>query len=271
MTTPYVLEVTEVGKKYIINHQAEIQTLRDLIGSNFKKISRLINKKNVEDINSESTATSLLTTKQPTEDFWALKDISFKIKAGERVGIMGKNGAGKSTLLKILSRITTPTTGSIISRGQVTSLLEVGTGFHPDLTGRENVFLNGSIMGMTKSEIKNKFNQIVEFSEVEKFLDTPVKHYSSGMQVRLAFSVAAHLTPDILILDEVLSVGDYHFQQKCIKRMEEISQSGCTVIFVSHNIDAIEKYCKRAILLVDGKVKLDTDNMNDALALYKQL
>ena len=184
---------------------------------------------------------------------------------------MGKNGAGKSTLLKILSRITTPTTGNIITRGKITSLLEVGTGFHPDLTGRENVFLNGSIMGMSRSEIKRKFDQIVEFSEVEKFLDTPVKHYSSGMQVRLAFSVAAHLTPDILILDEVLSVGDHQFQQKCIKRMEEISNSGCTVIFVSHNIDAIEKYCKRAILLVNGQVHLDTHDMQHALSLYKEL
>lgn len=271
MTAPYILEAYNVSKKYVINHQAEIQTLRDLVGNNFKKLSDYFRGDRSEENSNRFETNSALNNKQPSEDFWALKDITFKIKAGERVGIMGKNGAGKSTLLKILSRITTPTSGNIITRGNITSLLEVGTGFHPDLTGRENVFLNGSIMGMSRSEIKSKFDQIVEFSEVEKFLDTPVKHYSSGMQVRLAFSVAAHLTPDILILDEVLSVGDYQFQQKCIKRMEEISQSGCTVIFVSHNIDAIEKYCKRAILLVNGQIQIDTQDMSYALSIYKEL
>lgn len=271
MTTPFILEVSNIGKKYVINHQTEFQTLRDLLGNNFKKLTQVFSQTNPSDFDSSKNSSLLLKSKQPTEDFWALEHISFNIEAGERVGIMGKNGAGKSTLLKILSRITTPTTGNIITRGKITSLLEVGTGFHPDLTGRENVFLNGSIMGMSRSEIKRKFDQIVEFSEVEKFLDTPVKHYSSGMQVRLAFSVAAHLTPDILILDEVLSVGDHQFQQKCIKRMEEISNSGCTVIFVSHNIDAIEKYCKRAILLVNGKIHLDTHDMHRALSLYKEL
>ena len=189
------------------------------------------------------------------EEFWALKDISFDIKQGDRVGIIGRNGAGKSTLLKILSRITEPTTGRIRIRGRVSSLLEVGTGFHPELTGRENIFLNGAILGMSKAEIKSKFDEIVAFAEVEKFLDTPVKRYSSGMYVRLAFAVAAHLEPEILVVDEMLAVGDAQFQKKCIDRMDEVSREGKTVLFVSHNFPAVQRLCNRGILLESGTVK----------------
>ncbi len=189
------------------------------------------------------------------EEFWALRDVSLTIGAGERFGIIGRNGAGKSTLLKILSRITEPTTGSVRIHGRVSSLLEVGTGFHPELTGRENVFLNGAILGMTKAEIARKFDEIVEFAGVEKFLDTPVKRFSSGMYVRLAFAIAAHLEPEILIVDEVLAVGDAEFQKKCIGKMQDVSTSeGRTVLFVSHNMDAIQRLCSRCVLLEMGRV-----------------
>ncbi|HMM19588.1 MAG TPA: ABC transporter ATP-binding protein [Selenomonadales bacterium] len=187
--------------------------------------------------------------------FWALKDVSFDVKQGEVVGIIGRNGAGKSTLLKILSRVTGPTTGSVKIKGRVASLLEVGTGFHPELTGRENVYLNGTILGMRKQEIDRKFDEIVDFAEIEKFIDTPVKRYSSGMYVRLAFAVAAHLDPEILIVDEVLAVGDADFQKKCLGKMGDVSQAGRTVLFVSHNMGAVRKLCKRAILLLHGKLK----------------
>lgn len=263
MNNRIVLEANNIGKKYIINHQAEIDSIRSLISNKLKSLTNNILNKQIENKHK-----SHINTRAQKEDFWALKNISFQVRAGDRLGIIGRNGAGKSTLLKILSRITTPTEGELITRGKITSLLEVGTGFHPDLTGRENVFLNGSIMGMSKNEIKEKFDQIVDFSEVERFLDTPVKHYSSGMQVRLAFSVAAHLSPDILILDEVLSVGDQKFQEKCIKRMEEINNSGCTVIFVSHSVDAVKKYCKRSILLSAGGILIDTENVTSALEMY---
>ncbi len=188
-------------------------------------------------------------------EFWALKDVSFEIKKGEAVGIIGKNGAGKSTLLKILSRITEPTKGSIVINGRVSSLLEVGTGFHPELTGRENIFLNGTILGMTRREVKAKFEEIVDFSGIEKFLDTPVKHYSSGMYVRLAFAVAAHLEPEILIIDEVLAVGDSVFQAKCLNKMTEVAKSGKTILFVSHNMQAIKNLCNKAILIENGEIK----------------
>src|ERR1035437_1853413 len=181
-----------------------------------------------------------------SEDFWALQDVSFEVKQGEVVGIIGRNGAGKSTLLKILSRITEPTEGRVRIKGRVASLLEVGTGFHPELTGRENIFLNGAILGMTRAEIRKKFDEIVAFAEVEKFLDTPVKHYSSGMYVRLAFAVAAHLEPEILVVDEVLAVGDAEFQKKCLCRMQEVSEQGRTVLFVSHNMGAVMELCSRA-------------------------
>ncbi len=189
------------------------------------------------------------------EDFWALRDVSFDLEAGEVLGIIGRNGAGKSTLLKILSRITSPTTGRVELRGRVGSLLEVGTGFHPELTGRENVFLNGSILGMTRREIGRKFDEIVAFAEVEKFLDTPVKRYSSGMYVRLAFAVAAHLEPEILIVDEVLAVGDVEFQRKCLNKMGDVAGHGRTVLFVSHNMVAVQNLCRRGVLLEQGRVK----------------
>ena len=192
------------------------------------------------------------------EDFWALKDVSFEIKAGDVVGIIGRNGAGKSTLLKILSRITEPTEGRITLNGRVASLLEVGTGFHPELTGRENIYLNGTILGMMRREITKKFDEIVAFAEVEKFLDTPVKRYSSGMYVRLAFAVAAHLEPEILIVDEVLAVGDAQFQKKCLGKMQDVSrQEGRTVLFVSHNMSAITSLCNRVILLNKGTVQFN--------------
>ncbi len=195
--------------------------------------------------------------RQGTETIWALKDVSFEVKEGEVVGIIGRNGAGKSTLLKILSRITEPTAGHAEIHGRVGSLLEVGTGFHPELTGRENIYLNGAILGMKKAEIKRKFDEIVAFAETEKFLDTPVKHYSSGMYVRLAFAVAAHLEPEILIVDEVLAVGDARFQKKCLNKMQDVGRQGRTILFVSHTMQAITRLCERVILLDEGKVLKD--------------
>ena len=196
------------------------------------------------------------------QDFWALQDINFEIKRGEAVGIIGRNGAGKSTLLKILSRITEPTKGRFEIFGRVSSLLEVGTGFHPELTGRENVYLNGTILGMKRREVKAKFDEIVAFSGVEKFIDTPVKHYSSGMQVRLAFAVAAHLEPEILIIDEVLAVGDAEFQKKCLGKMEDVTGEGRTVLFVSHNMGAVQALCNRGILLDNGQVRFSGSPKN---------
>lgn len=191
-----------------------------------------------------------------SESFWALKDVTFEVRQGEVLGIIGRNGAGKSTLLKILSRITEPTTGRITLRGRVASLLEVGTGFHPELTGRENIFLNGAILGMKREEIRAKFDEIVDFAGVEKFLDTPVKRYSSGMYVRLAFAVAAHLEPEILIIDEVLAVGDAEFQQKCLGKMQAVAKSGRTVLFVSHNLGQVRSLCTSTVLMKDGQVAL---------------
>ena len=242
-----VIRVENLGKKYIISHQqdgkASYKTLREAVTDSIKSIgSRVIEtKKNISSPNRE--------------EFWALNDVSFEIKQGDRVGIIGRNGAGKSTLLKVLSRITEPTNGRISIKGRVASLLEVGTGFHPELTGRENIYLNGAILGMSKVEIKKKFDEIVEFAEVEKFLDTPVKRYSSGMYVRLAFAVAAHLEPEILIVDEVLAVGDAQFQKKCLGKMQDVSESeGRTVLFVSHNMDAIQRLCSHCIMLERGKL-----------------
>jgi lipopolysaccharide transport system ATP-binding protein len=241
-----VIRVENLGKKYIIGHQQQERytALRDVITNKVKSLGSLINPQ----AKNENPA---------FEEFWALKDVSFDIKQGDRVGIIGRNGAGKSTLLKILSRITEPTKGSIKIKGRVASLLEVGTGFHPELTGRENIFLNGAILGMGKEEIKRKFDEIVAFAEVEKFLDTPVKRYSSGMYVRLAFAVAAHLEPEILIVDEVLAVGDAQFQKKCLGKMEDVGKEGRTVIFVSHQMAAIQKLCSRTIVLSNGVVKFD--------------
>ena len=190
-------------------------------------------------------------------EFWALRDVSFDISRGERVGVIGRNGAGKSTLLKIVSRVTEPTEGTLKGKGRVATLLEVGTGFHPELTGRENIFLSGAVLGMKRSEILRRFDEIVAFSELERFLDTPVKHYSSGMYVRLGFAVAAHLEPDILVVDEVLAVGDLAFQKKCLGRMSEVAGEGRTVLFVSHNMNAVKSLCTRAILIDNGRVAVD--------------
>ena len=213
----------------------------------------------------------VLARRQPDlvreERFWALRDITFDVNPGDVVGIMGRNGAGKSTLLKIMSRITDPSEGHIKIRGRLASLLEVGTGFHPELTGRENIFLNGAILGMRKTEIISKFDEIVAFSEVERFLETPVKHYSSGMYVRLAFAVAAHLNPEILVVDEVLAVGDMAFQKKCLGKMNEVSQGGRTVLFVSHNMVAVENLCHRGIVLSHGKLTFD-GNAKEAINFY---
>jgi homopolymeric O-antigen transport system ATP-binding protein len=239
-----VISVENLSKKYIIGHKQERHdTLRDALANGMKRFARKL-----------SHPFSASQDDPAHEEFWALRDVSFDIRQGERVGIIGRNGAGKSTLLKILSRITEPTSGKASIRGRVASLLEVGTGFHPQLTGRENIFLNGAILGMSKAEISKKFDEIVAFAEIEKFLDTPVKRYSSGMYVRLAFAVAAHLEPEILIVDEVLAVGDAQFQQKCLGKMEEVGKEGRTVLFVSHNMAVINRLCPRCVYLERGRV-----------------
>ncbi|NVN97992.1 MAG: ATP-binding cassette domain-containing protein [Geobacteraceae bacterium] len=211
-----------------------------------------------EDPNSQISSLNSHPSSE-VDRFWALQDVSFEVKRGDLIGIIGRNGAGKSTLLKILSKVTTPTRGQVTYKGRIASLLEVGTGFHPELTGRENIFLNGAILGMGKDEIRRKFDEIVDFAEVEKFIDTPVKRYSSGMYVRLAFGVAAHLEPEILIVDEVLAVGDAQFQKKCLGKMGEVGKDGRTVLFVSHNMAAVESLCQRALLLDYGKVDIIDD------------
>jgi ABC-type polysaccharide/polyol phosphate transport system ATPase subunit len=230
------IRVEGLGKRYRLAHGQERAAYRTLRDSIMKFVTAPLRKRGT------------------VEEFWALNDVSFEVQPGEVVGIIGRNGAGKSTLLKILSRITKPTTGKVEINGRVGSLLEVGTGFHPELTGRENVYLNGSILGMSHKEIEKKFDEIVAFAEVEKFLDTPVKRYSSGMYVRLAFAVAAHLEPEILIVDEVLSVGDYAFQAKSRARMEEMRDSGRTIVFVSHNLQAVTELCNTAIVLNEGQI-----------------
>jgi lipopolysaccharide transport system ATP-binding protein len=239
-----VIRVENLSKKYMIGHQKQERyvALRDVLTDSVKSFAQKIlhPRQKVED--------------PAYEEFWALKDVSFEIKQGDRVGIIGRNGAGKSTLLKILSRITEPTSGKISIKGRVASLLEVGTGFHAELSGRENIFLNGAILGMGRAEIKKKFDEIVDFAEVEKFIDTPVKRYSSGMYVRLAFAVAAHLEPEILIVDEVLAVGDAQFQKKCLGKMEDVGRNGRTVIFVSHQTGAINQLCTKAVLLNKGSI-----------------
>lgn len=246
--------VENLAKRFLIGHQSfspgqkpRYTALRDVIGRELRNFSR----KTVDVLRGRQVVQG-----DDIEEFWALKDINFEVKQGEVLGIVGRNGAGKSTLLKILSRITEPSAGRVLLRGRVSSLLEVGTGFHNELSGRENIFLNGAILGMTQREIKKKFDEIVSFAEVEKFLDTPVKHFSSGMYVRLAFAVAAHLEPEILIVDEVLAVGDTEFQKKCLGKMNDFSRSqGRTVLFVSHNLEAVLKLCTRAILLEDGNLR----------------
>jgi len=234
-----VIEIHNLSKSYTISHRPPYETFRDSAVELIKKPFYLLSRKNKA---------------IKTEEFWALKNINISIHKGEKIGIIGKNGAGKSTLLKILSQITHPTTGEIVLRGRVASLLEVGTGFHPELTGRENIYLNGAILGMKQKEIAKKFDEIVAFSEIEKFLDTPVKRYSSGMYVRLAFAVAAHLEPEILIVDEVLAVGDAQFQKKCLGKMEEVGKQGRTIIFVSHNMGVVNQLCEKCILIENGKI-----------------
>jgi len=240
-----IITIKNIGKKYNITHQrGGYITLRDTIMNILRSPFAFVKKKAKQVVGLEVK-----------EEFWALKHVDLEIKKGEIVGIIGANGAGKSTLLKILSQITPPTTGEIKIRGKVGSLLEVGTGFHPELTGRENIFLNGAILGMGRKEVASKFDRIVEFAGIQQFLDTPVKYYSSGMYVRLAFSVAAHMEPDILIIDEVLAVGDAEFQRKCLGKMDEVTkQDGRTILFVSHNLEAVEKLCTRTVLLRKGEV-----------------
>lgn len=228
------VSVRGLGKRYTIGHQIASNTLRDVLSASIKKVGK--------------------SSSKSAEEFWALKDVSFDVYKGEALGIVGSNGAGKSTILKILSRIIEPTEGEVNIEGRVASLLEVGTGFHPELSGRENVYFNGSILGMKKSEIDKRFDEIVAFSEIERFIDTPVKFYSSGMYVRLAFAIAAHLDPEVLIIDEALAVGDINFQQKCIAKMRETAQSGKTVIFVTHSMNIVEEICDRAIYLKDGRL-----------------
>ena len=239
------ITVESLSKRYLVGHQFARQahrlTFRDMMAREVRNFAR----KALDLVHGRQVVQG-----DEVEEFWALKDVSFEVKQGEVVGIIGRNGAGKSTLLKILSRITEPTEGRVLLRGRVASLLEVGTGFHPELTGRENIFLNGAILGMTQREIRRKFDEIVAFAEVEKFLDTPVKRYSSGMYVRLAFAVAAHLEPEILIVDEVLAVGDAEFQKKCLGKMYEVAGGGRTVLFVSHNLAAIESLCDSCVGLI---------------------
>ncbi len=243
--------VENLFKRYLIGHRFASRdkwsTLRDVVGREIRNFTR----KAADVVRGRQVVQG-----DAVEEFWALKDVSFEVEQGEVLGIIGRNGAGKSTLLKILSRITEPTKGLISLSGRVASLLEVGTGFHPELTGRENIFLNGAILGMTQREIRRKFDEIVAFAGVEQFLDTPVKHYSSGMYVRLAFAVAAHLEPEILIVDEVLAVGDAEFQKKCLGKMDDVSRKdGRTVLFVSHNMEAVLKLCTRAVLLDAGCIR----------------
>ena len=255
------IKVENLSKRYRIGLKEKTEdTFVGAVGSilksplqNFKRLQRL---------------TNLNDSQENSEDIiWALRDISFEVKKGEVIGIMGANGAGKSTLLKIIAQITHPTNGSVELNGRVASLLEVGTGFHPELTGRENIYLNGTILGMTKKEIDHKLEQIVDFSGVEKFLDTPIKKYSSGMHVRLAFSVAAHLDPEILLIDEVLAVGDAEFQSKCLEKMKMISRSGKTILFVSHNIHNIQSICKNGVLLTNGAAS-SVMGINKTISLY---
>ena len=252
MNSDVVIRADRLGKQYLIGHFARRErylALRDVVAAKFRRIGRAA-------VNFASGRPMIPGDK--VEELWALRDVSFEIKRGEVAGIIGPNGAGKSTLLKILSRITAPSAGRATIHGRVASLLEVGTGFHPELTGRENIFLNGAILGMSRQEVKSKFDEIVAFADIERFLDTPVKRYSSGMHVRLGFAVAAHLEPEILIVDEVLAVGDAAFQKKCLGKMHEVSsQDGRTVLFVSHNLTAVESLCSRALLLQSGMLALD--------------
>lgn len=252
MSKSKVVEINNISKKYYISHEhkASYTTLVETLSSQARDVMRRFRCR---------FSSSKIGYSTQGEEFWALKDVTFSIDEGDRFGIIGRNGAGKSTLLKILSRIIEPTAGEIKIHGKITSLLEVGTGFHPELTGRENIFLNGAILGMSKHEIVRKFDEIVAFAEIEKFLDTPVKRYSSGMYTRLGFAIAAHLDPHVLILDEVLAVGDSMFQAKCLNKMKELGQSGRTVIFVSHSPESVAQLCNKAIYLENGRIKEQGD------------
>jgi lipopolysaccharide transport system ATP-binding protein len=250
-----VIRVENLGKRYRIGERERYLALRDMLARAISAPARIFKPRGTSSPNGDPT------------HIWALKDVSFDVHQGEVVGIIGRNGAGKSTLLKILARITKPTEGRAQVKGRVGSLLEVGTGFHPELTGRENVFLSGAILGMRKTEIERKFEEIVAFAEIEKFIETPVKYYSSGMYLRLAFAVAAHLDPEIVIIDEVLAVGDQRFQDKCLKKMGEVRQHGRTVLFVSHSMLAIRRLCTRVLVLEQGGVRQDSDPMS-AIAGY---
>lgn len=257
-----VISVKNLSKVYLIGHKySKKEKYASLRGVIVKNISDLF-RKTMDMIHGRQ-----LVQGDEVEEFYALKDVSFNINRGDRVGILGRNGAGKSTLLKILSRITEPTNGQVKIQGRIASLLEVGTGFHQELSGRENIYLNGAILGMNRSEIDAKFSEIVEFSEVEKFIDTPVKHYSSGMYMRLAFSVAAHLESEILIVDEVLAVGDVNFQKKCLGKLDEISNEGRTVLYVSHNIESIKKLCNVGILMSNGSL-VDINDIDSIIERY---
>lgn len=260
MDSDIAIRVEGLGKKYVIGHQIAERggTLREALvrgASNFARMGKAM------------LSGAPMVTGDEVEDFWALRHVNFEIKRGDVVGIIGRNGAGKSTLLKVLSRITEPTTGRVQINGRVASLLEVGTGFHPELSGRENIYLNGAILGMTRAEIRRQFDEIVAFAEIEKFLDTPVKRYSSGMYVRLAFAVAAHLDPEILIIDEVLAVGDAEFQKKCLGKMQDVAGAGRTVLFVSHNMAAMQALCNQGMLLESGHIR-EHSSVNDAIRRY---
>ncbi len=248
-----IISVNNLSKQYRIGQRQPYKSLRETLMNIVKSPARLLS----------------LNGSKEDNTIWALKDVSFEVKEGDVIGIIGRNGAGKTTLLKILSRVTEPTEGMIKLRGRVASLLEVGTGFHPELTGRENIFLNGSILGMSRQEIKSKFDEIVAFAEIEKFIDTPVKKYSSGMYVRLAFAVAAHLEPEILIIDEVLAVGDAQFQKKCLGKMGEVAKGGRTVLFVSHNLPAIQRLCDTGIYLEAGTIK-SKGAVTEVLSTYQE-
>ena len=261
------ISVEHLGKSYLVGHNARqvgnyrYTALRDVLARNARELARKT---------ADMLRGRVVVQGDEVEEFWALDDVSFEVKRGDRVGIIGRNGAGKSTLLKVLSRITEPTKGRVRIAGRVASLLEVGTGFHPELSGRENIYLNGAVLGMTRAEIRRKFDEIVDFAGVEKFLDTPVKRYSSGMYVRLAFAVAAHLEPEILAVDEVLAVGDAEFQRKCLGKMSEVAREGRTILFVSHNMNAVERLCQRVIWLDRGRiVRNDTDVRASIMAYLK--
>lgn len=254
-----VIEVQNISKRYKLGALGA-NSIRELLDEVSRKLRE----------NSPNELVKSIFRKEPDENYlWAVKDVSFNVDPGEIVGLVGRNGCGKSTLLKILSRITYPTEGRAVIRGRSSALLEVGTGFHPELSGRENIYLNGAILGMRKREIDKKFDAIVDFSEVEKFIDSPVKHYSSGMYVKLAFSVAAHLDQPILFIDEVLAVGDSIFQQKCIQKMKSVSESGRTILFVSHNETAVKNLCSRCVYMRDGKV-VDIGPSAEMLSLYSR-